>query len=114
MLNDRRRIPRVPVYFMLEHLSRASGAGSEEGNGAVKNITPAGLLLETTAPLKKKDLLQLSFTLPHVQRTLNLETRVRWVNRKTGTHSAGLEFMDLSAEDREAIMEYLMSLGPNV
>lgn len=114
MLNDRRKIPRVQVFFVLEHLNRAQSGSGEEGSGVVRNITPEGLLLETNVPLKKNDLLQVSFSLPHRNTTLNLEARVRWSEQKKIFTSAGLEFMDLSSEEREAIMEYLMGLGPTV
>ncbi len=114
MHDDRRKIPRVQVFFVLEHLNRATSGSGEEGSGVVRNITPDGLLLETNVPLKKNDLLQVSFNLPRMNTTLNLEARVRWCEQKKVSTKAGLEFMDLSAEEREAIMEYLMGLGPNV
>jgi hypothetical protein len=114
MLNDRRKFPRVPVFLMVERVNRAGDSGGEEGSGVIKNLTPAGILLETDLPVKQNDLLQLSFTLPRTSTTLNLEARVRWCDPKRSFTSAGLEFMDVSAEERDAIMEYLMGLGPTV
>ena len=114
MSQDRRRIPRVPVFFVLERLSRPADEPGEECSGVVKNITPDGLWLEANVELRKNDLIQLSFALPNNNRTLNLEARVRWVESKKVWSSAGLEFMDLNHEDREAIMDYLMGLGPTV
>jgi hypothetical protein len=112
--DDRRRIPRVPVFFVLERLNRPADEPGEESQGVVKNITPDGLLLESNVTMNKNDLIQVSFTLPQVNKTLNLEARVRWVENKKAFSSAGLEFLDLHAEDREAIMEYLINLGPCV
>lgn len=114
MNEDRRKIPRMPVFFVLERLSRPVDEPGEECQGVVKNITPDGLLLETNVTLNKNDLIQLSFTLPQNSRTLNLEARVRWVENKKAWSIAGLEFMDLNSEDREAIMDYLINLGPCV
>jgi hypothetical protein len=112
-MDDRRRIPRVPVFFVVESLSLDSGPVTEL-QGVVKNITPEGLLLETNVPLHRNDLLQMSFTLPRVQKSLNLEARVCWTETKKAWSTSGLEFMNLEAEQREAIMDYLMNLGPNV
>lgn len=111
MTQDRRKIPRVPVAFTLENLSRTADVYQEECQGVVKNITPNGLLLETATALKKNELLQLSFTLPSTKRTLNLESRVCWIESDKSGTKAGLEFMDLSMEQREAIVDYLLTLG---
>ncbi len=111
-MEDRRRIPRVPVFFLLESLSRTADQARPEYQGVVKNITPDGLLLETSAPLAHHDLIQLAFTLPTTKRTLNLAARVRWCERRKVWSTAGLEFLDLTPEDRDAIMDYLVSLGP--
>jgi len=114
MTDNRRRIPRVPVFFVLERLSRRADVVGEEFQGVVKNITPDGMLLEAGVLLRKNDLLQLSLTLPNSAATLNLEARVRWCENKKAWTTAGLEFMDLTPEQREAIMEYLINLGPVV
>jgi hypothetical protein len=109
---DRRKIPRVPVFFVLEDLNFAnSNLATSECQGVVKNITPDGLLLETNVDINKNDLLQLSFTLPNTHKAINLEGRARWTEKKKAWTTAGLEFMDLSSEQREIIMEYLLTLG---
>jgi len=114
-MEDRRRIPRMPVFFVLERLSRSQAESAEEFQGVVKNITPDGILLESNVPLNRNDLLQVSFTLPKVRHTLNLEGRVRWSERPRPAYSvAGVEFLDLTDEQREQIMEYLISLGPAI
>lgn len=110
-MDDRRRIPRVPVFFVLENLSLPEGQNAGEYQGVVKNITPDGVLLETNIPLAKHSLLQLSFTLPNTHKSLSLEGQVRWVECKKAFSLAGVEFMDLSADQREIIMEYLLTLG---
>lgn len=114
MADDRRRIPRVPVFFVLERISRAEHQVQEDCQGVVKNITPDGMLLETSLALNKNDLLQVSFTLPTAEAVLNLEAKVRWCERQKAWSIAGLEFMDLAAEQREIIMDYLVSLGPEL
>ena len=116
-MEDRRRIPRVPVFFIIEALTARAAAEDPPGpenQGVVKNITPDGLLLETNAKLDKHDLLQLTFTLPGTVRTLNVEAKVRWCEKKKVWTLAGLEFMDLAEEERDAIMDHLMGLGPEV
>jgi len=110
-MQDRRRIPRVPVFFLLENLNLPSGDIGKECQGLVKNITPDGLLLESNVKIKKNDILQLSFTLPNTHKSVNVEGRVRWVENKKAWSTAGIEFMDLSSEQRETIMEYLLTLG---
>ncbi|MCD4814619.1 PilZ domain-containing protein [bacterium] len=110
-MDDRRRIPRVPVFFLLENICLPATETGSECQGIVKNITPDGLLLETNVKLKKHDLLQLSFTLPNTRKSVNLEGKVCWVDFKKAWSHAGIEFMDLSSDQREVIMEYLMTLG---
>jgi c-di-GMP-binding flagellar brake protein YcgR len=108
---DRRRVPRVPVFFLLESIKDSAGAHFPECQGVVKNITPEGLLLETNVKLAKNDLLQLSFTFPNIRKSLNVEAKVRWVEIKKAWSTAGLEFMDLSDDQRETIMQYCLTLG---
>ncbi|MBN1595228.1 PilZ domain-containing protein [candidate division FCPU426 bacterium] len=108
---DRRRIPRVQVFFLLENMTFSGSEGGMECQGVVKNITPDGLLLESNVKIKKNDILQLSFTLPNTRKALNLEGKVRWAEVKKAYTTAGIEFMDLTSEQREVIMEYLMTLG---
>ena len=110
-MDDRRHIPRVPVFFVLENLSLSTGDAATECQGVVKNITPDGLLLEANVQMKKNDLLQMSFTFPNTHKSINLEGKVCWVEIKKVSSLAGIEFMDLSSEQREVIMEYLMTLG---
>jgi hypothetical protein len=112
-MDDRRRIPRVPVFFVLERISKDQRP-EQEFNGVVKNLTPEGMLLEANVLLHKNELLQLSFMLPNTQTTLNLEARVCWSEHKKAWTTAGLEFLNLDSEQRDLIMAYLMDLGPNV
>ncbi|MCK5241647.1 PilZ domain-containing protein [bacterium] len=111
MTQDRRRIPRVQVFFLLENLNSASDGVGIECQGVVKNITPDGLLLESNSKISKNDLLQMSFTLPNTRKSLNVEGKARWVETKKAFSSAGIEFMDLSTDQHAIIMEYLMTLG---
>lgn len=111
MTPERRVVPRVPVAFMLEVSSETT---QEECQGMVKNITTNGLLLETNIALKKHELLQLTFSLPTTNKTLNLESRVCWIEVEKSWTKAGLEFMDLSSDQREAIEDYLVNLGLSV
>ncbi len=80
----------------------------------VKNITPDGMLLETNVKLVQNDLLQLSFTLPNTHKSVNAESKVRWVETKKAWSIAGLEFIDQSAEQRDVIMEYRLTLGISI
>jgi c-di-GMP-binding flagellar brake protein YcgR len=98
---------------MLERLRKDQGP-EQELQGVVKNLTPEGMLLEANVPLNKSELLQLSFTLPNTQTTLNVEARVCWSEHKKAWSTAGLEFMNVDPDQHEAIMEYLMNLGPNI
>jgi hypothetical protein len=114
MTDDRRHIPRVPVFFVLERLSRTLQEKNEEGKGVVKNITPEGLLLESNVELNKNEILQLSFTLPHTNQSMHVEAKVRWSENNKAFTTAGLELLDLTSEQRELIMDYLLELGPSI
>lgn len=113
MDSDRRKIPRVPVFFLLDDMT-VEGESQAACQGVVKNITPNGMLLETNSKIKKNDILQLAFTLPNTQKALNFEGKICWVESEKAWSTAGLEFMDLSVEQREAIMEYLLTLGVSI
>jgi len=75
----------------------------QECRGVVKDITVGGLLLETNVKLNKHDILQLNLTLGESCRNLSMEGRVCWVKKKKTGHTAGVEFMDISEEQREMI-----------
>jgi hypothetical protein len=107
MHQERRRNRRSPAFFILEQVAWEHAGQIQECRCVVKNITPDGMLMETEAPIAKHDLLQIPLTLPGSSRTLLLEAKVRWAEPGPAWKTLGIEFLDLSEEQREIIMEYL-------
>lgn len=107
---ERRHFPRVPVFFVLQSVQHPREA-ERTFQGVVKNLTPDGVLLETNTALQRDDHLTLSFLLPNSTKTLCLKAQVRWADHDRIWSTAGLEFQDLQDEEREAIMDYLITHG---
>ncbi|MCK5218724.1 PilZ domain-containing protein [bacterium] len=102
-MQERRRIPRVEVYFVLEKISLNLEECGQECRGVVKDISIDGILLETNAKLNKHDIVELNLSLTETGRNLNIEGRVCWVEKEKARCVAGLEFMDISEKQREMI-----------
>ncbi len=111
MTIERRQRSRVRVSFALDGFSLFGEDEVVEGRGLVKDITTSGLMLTTTCLLKKNDLVQLPLALPGESKILNMEGRVCWVQGDGNGIKAGLEFMDLSLDQRERIDNYLQTMG---
>ncbi len=102
-MQERRRFPRTAVYFVLERISLTMEECGQECRGVVKDINLGGLLLETNVKINKHDILQLNLTLGESRRNLSMEGRVCWVKKQKAWYTAGVEFMDISEEQRERI-----------
>ncbi len=95
---------------MLEGFSIFRDHDVDEDRGWVRDINTSGLMLETGCLLKKNDLVQLPLALPGSEKILHMEGRVCWVEEDAAGVKAGLEFMDLSQDQREQIDRYLQRI----
>jgi len=83
--------------------------------GLTQNISAGGLFIATHHLRKIGDRITLNFTLPGSNKTLAVETEVRWIRensalmRAEGGTGMGVRFINLSAEASAAISGFLES-----
>lgn len=100
-----RAYPRGPINATVRYF-----AWNEPHEAVASEIGPGGIFLETADPVEEGSLLTLRVTLP-IGRSFTVLGRVvrtvrgSWAKlRKTGM---GIQFLDLSASDREAVLDYV-------
>ena len=79
-----------------------------------KNISEGGLCLNIGEAVNAGDVLDLMIKLPN-QKTLRSKGRVQWVKESqvvTKRYDVGLEFLDISAQDREEMKAFVLRSQP--
>lgn len=105
---DRRGGLRLRVGLPIEYQSLGLWRES-----ATFNLSCWGVFIRTPAPLGAGENVVLRFQLPVHDQRIRAMGRVVWANkdeRKWGGTGMGIQFLDLSAEDRNAIERYLAQL----
>lgn len=80
-----------------------------------KNISGGGIFIRTDTPEPLNQLILLRFTLPGLERTFEVRGLVVWSHlpspRTSFPAGMGVKFLDVSAEDKQAITEILSVAG---
>ena len=101
----KREAKRITVVFNVTgtHASR-------QVIGQAKDLGEKGLLLETSTAISVGSVLELEFYLPGTRSQVKVKAKVvRAGKTKEGAPQAGIEFIDLSQADQEAILDYVTS-----
>jgi len=78
--------------------------------GQAKDLSETGLLMVTTAPITVGAVLQIEFFLPGTRSQIKAKGKVvRASQAADGSHDAGVQFTDLSPDDRALILDYVTS-----
>jgi CheY-like chemotaxis protein len=99
----KREAKRITVVFNVTgtHASR-------QVIGQAKDLGEGGLLLETAGPISVGSVLELEFYLPGTRSQVKVKAKVvRAGKTPEGAQQAGIEFIDLSQADQEAILDYV-------
>jgi CheY-like chemotaxis protein len=99
----RRESQRITVVFNVTgtHASR-------QVIGQAKDLSQGGLLLETSTAIVVGSVLELEFYLPGTRSQVKVKAKVvRAGKSPEGAHQAGVEFVNLSQSDQEAILDYV-------
>ncbi len=102
-MSERRSFPRVPHDFNGQF--RQAGVFTELWNPmSVMNLSASGMRFRTDLPLEAAMVLDLKFQIPGLEGALNSQGRVVWTAMPAaGIIEAGVEFLDLSLEQKAAI-----------
>jgi len=101
----KREAKRITVVFNVTgtHASR-------QVIGQAKDLGEKGLLLETSTAISVGSVLELEFYLPGTRSQVKAKAKVvRAGKTSEGAPQAGVEFIDLSQADQEAILDYVTS-----
>jgi two-component system chemotaxis response regulator CheY len=98
---NRRTGPRVVLGIPI-----AYRFGNTIAAAVTLNISRGGVAVRTTNPLAAGVTVKARFRLPIAKRDIDVESKVAWSNKRVGM---GLEFLALSAQDQQAIAEYVDS-----
>ncbi len=106
-LPKRRRFARAP-YVTPVRLKLEDG---RHVDGRTEDISEGGLLVLTDEPCTMDARVEIRFALPMTGRIATAAAITRWARMVRGTGAAGVEFVDLSPDVRQAISEYVAVMG---
>jgi len=98
---NRRSGPRVVLGIPI-----AYRFGNTIAAAVTLNISRGGVSVRTTNPLDAGVIVRARFRIPMSKKDIDVESKVAWSNKRVGM---GLEFLALSAQDQQAIAEYVDS-----
>ncbi len=106
---ERRKYPRIAVNLPVEYWPMNGGKSSP---GHTVNISMGGLLLSLIEAIEVGQNLRLSLFFDPGFHFMSIEARVEvvWRDRDAGNgkdHKVAVKFVDISAEDREMVKEYV-------
>lgn len=107
--HERRRAPRVKVLSLVSVDQRdESGTLTALTVGRTLDLSRLGMRLEMSHPLPLRSRVRLTVAL--AERIITVHGQVRYVNESDQlTCSMGIEFVELSAEEGEALEEFLQA-----
>jgi len=100
--SERRRHTRQPVLLSCLRLADSNG-------GIVLNVCERGLALRAARTLAEDQFTQLSFQLSQSDAWIETEARIAWMSASRMT--AGIEFVDLSAEGHTLLAQWISSIA---
>lgn len=102
---NKRRAPRQRATFCAFRVATGDGELSETGK--VVDVSESGLGMETHRPFPPGTELRLELMLPSDHFSRNVRGRVAWcqTNPESGSSRLGVEFVGLTALDREALRD---------
>ncbi len=99
---EKRKAPRVAVELPI-----LFEGGEISWYGSVKTLSKGGVCVRSPKPLTLQQEITLRFNLPRIPRTFSVRGRVVWSREE----EAGIEFLDLMAEEVEALAEFVKGQG---
>jgi uncharacterized protein (TIGR02266 family) len=98
---NRRTGPRVVLGIPI-----AYRFGNTIAAAVTLNISRGGVAVRTTNPLDAGVVVRARFRVPMGKKDIDVESKVAWSNKRVGM---GLEFLNIGADDQQAIAEYVDS-----
>ena len=113
---ERRRFLRLSLDTEFEYVIMERAEGEHFTTGT-KNISSGGVCIVVFEKLEQGAMLDLRFSIPTLKKFVLAKGRVAWIREmefqgKTlhkPVFEAGIEFTEISTEDRKSINEYVIS-----
>jgi len=81
---------------------------------STRNVSETGLFLETTTPLNVDDILNLEFSMPGTEKSINVDAKVARVRHEGDLNDGmGVEFINLSEDDKLFIKKFVEKYSGN-
>lgn len=106
-VTEHRRFERFDVDCRVKVVRKRFGNVSIHF-GRASNISIGGMMLVVPLELESGEVIDLEFNLPHMTKILRLQSVVR---RRFGQYSYGLEFREMTTENRQAITRMCETLS---
>ncbi|MFH1282831.1 MAG: PilZ domain-containing protein [bacterium] len=112
-MSENRRYPRAPVNVevTVEDIQGKTVTGIGVLLLYASNISLGGVFIETNIPFECGSKLKIEFTLPETPRPLIARGRVIRISggKSSNLNGVGIEFQDLSVDDKKVIDSYIIN-----
>ena len=114
LIEERRKFIRLNINVEIKYSLVNNTANKRVAQ--TKDIGAGGICFLADEPLNKGDILEINFLLPEVPPNVHAKGRVAWVKpfsiegNKNTCYDTGIEFIDITDEDRKRINRYVFSL----
>ena len=112
---ERRKFPRLNTTVDIEYAVVGKEPAPQD-KSYIKNISSGGICIIVYEKVEIDDILTLTINLPEGGRPIQLKGKVVWTGEfilggdKRSRWDAGIEFIEISEDDRQKISKYLFAL----
>lgn len=111
MGKEHRRFDRIPGTFPSEY--RLAGSGDPWREGRVINLSAGGMRLLSDVPFPEGGLIEVTFTVPTMDKRMELKGRVIWVKSPAaGVVETGIAFEGITGDQEiqlDEVVHFLLS-----
>lgn len=114
LIEERRKFIRLNINVEIKYAVVSDK--SAERTAQTRDIGAGGICILADEPLKKGDVLDINFLLPEVPPNVHAKGRVAWIkpfsiaSEQNIRYDTGIEFIDITDEDRKRVNKYVFSL----
>lgn len=103
---ERRRFKRLPTA-LIASIRMRKPTQTEVLQIQIRNVSSGGVFIVTPFPFPISSLVEFDFNLPGQKEIVHVKGVVRWTQTQGPDTGMGIEFLEVTAESREVIQDYV-------
>ncbi len=104
---ENRKFPRIQTHQVTRLRASTRDASGEAQEGDIANISTGGVFIATPDPLPMETVVEFDMRLPTLPSAISVTAVVRWHQEEKEPRGMGVEFLEISESDLNALCVYL-------